>query len=202
MRDKFYWKFHVLPCLDLIPPTVSILSSGKPWTSVYKLSSIPASRTTWPLSRRMWTLCGCKIARTNQSILKEINPEDSLEELTLKLKLQYFGHLMQTVDYWKRPWCWEWLKAKSEEGSRGWDGWIASPIQWTLTSANSGKQWETERPAMQQFMGLQKVGRNLATEQQWVAVHHQADLLPSCSAQPRPAVLSNCALGAVWWPRT
>ena len=38
------------------------------------------------------------IARSNQSILKEINPEDLLEELTLKLKLQYFGHLMQTVD--------------------------------------------------------------------------------------------------------
>ena len=36
--------------------------------------------------------------RSNQSILKEINPEYSLEGLTLKLKLQYFGHLMQTAD--------------------------------------------------------------------------------------------------------
>ena len=36
--------------------------------------------------------------RSNQSILKEINPEYSLEELMLKLKLQYFGHLMQRTD--------------------------------------------------------------------------------------------------------
>ena len=41
--------------------------------------------------------------RSNQSILKEINPEYSLEVLMLKLKLQYFGHLMQKLTYWKRP---------------------------------------------------------------------------------------------------
>ena len=44
--------------------------------------------------------------RSNQSILKEINPEYSLAELMLKLKLQYFGHLMQSATHWKRPWCW------------------------------------------------------------------------------------------------
>ena len=41
--------------------------------------------------------------RSNQSILKEISPECSLEGLMLKLKLQYFGHLMHRIDYWKRP---------------------------------------------------------------------------------------------------
>ena len=40
--------------------------------------------------------------RSNQSILREINPEYSLEGLMLKLKLQYFGHLMQTADSWKK----------------------------------------------------------------------------------------------------
>ena len=44
--------------------------------------------------------------RSNQSILKEINPEYSLEGLMLKLKLQYFGHLMQSADSLKRPQCW------------------------------------------------------------------------------------------------
>ena len=43
--------------------------------------------------------------RSNQSILKEISPEYSLEGLMLKLKLQYFGHLMWRADSWKRPWC-------------------------------------------------------------------------------------------------
>ena len=71
--------------------------------------------------------------RSNQSILKEISSEYSLEGLLLKLKLQYFGHLMWWSDSWKRPWCWKRLKAKGEgEGSgRGWDGWIASWTQWT-----------------------------------------------------------------------
>ena len=70
--------------------------------------------------------------RSNQSILKEINPECSLEGLMLKLKLQYFGHLMWRTDSLeKRPWCWEWLKAGGEGSERGWDGWMASLTQWT-----------------------------------------------------------------------
>ena len=57
--------------------------------------------------------------RSNQSILKEINPEYSLERLMLRL--QYFGHLTWTANSLKRPWCWERLKAK-EGGERGSDG--------------------------------------------------------------------------------
>ena len=60
--------------------------------------------------------------RSNQLILKEISPEYSLEGLMLKLKLQYFGHLMQKLTHWKRPWCWERLKAGGEGDDRGWDG--------------------------------------------------------------------------------
>ena len=50
--------------------------------------------------------------RSNQAILKEIIPEYSLEGLMLKLKLQFFGHLMQTLTHWKRPWCWGRLRAR------------------------------------------------------------------------------------------
>ena len=68
--------------------------------------------------------------RSNQSILKEISPGCSLEGLMLKLKLHYFGHMMWRADSLKRPWCWERLKA-GEGDDRGWDGWMASPTQWT-----------------------------------------------------------------------
>ena len=75
--------------------------------------------------------------RSNQSILKEINPEHSLEGLMLKLKLQYFGHMMQRVNsLWKRSW--ERLKEGRERGDRGWDGWMASRTQWTWVWANFG----------------------------------------------------------------
>ena len=59
--------------------------------------------------------------------------------------------------HWKRPWCWERLKAKGEEVNTGWDNWIASLTQWTWTWANSGRQWGTERPGMLQSMGWRRV---------------------------------------------
>ena len=60
--------------------------------------------------------------RSNQSILNVINPEYSLKGLMLKMKLQYFGHLMERADSLERHWCWEWLKAKGEGSYRRWDG--------------------------------------------------------------------------------
>ena len=62
--------------------------------------------------------------RSNQSILKKISPEYSLEGLMLKLKLQYFGHLMEQPTYWKSHWCWERLTARGEGGNREWDDWM------------------------------------------------------------------------------
>ena len=59
--------------------------------------------------------------KSNQSILREIGPGCSLEGLMLKLKLQYFGHLIKDLTHLKRPWCWERLKAR-EVDDRGWDG--------------------------------------------------------------------------------
>ena len=61
------------------------------------------------LSRVPWTS-----RRSNQSMLKEISPGCSLEGLMLKLKLQYFGHLMWRADSLKRPWGWERLRAGGE----------------------------------------------------------------------------------------
>ena len=90
--------------------------------------------------------------RSNRSILKEISPDYSLEGLMLKLKLQYFSHLMWLT----RPWCWERLKARGEGDDRGWDGWIASLTQWTWVWVNSGNWWWTGRPGMLQSMGLQE----------------------------------------------
>ena len=76
--------------------------------------------------------------RSNQSILKEINPEYSLEGLMLKLKLQYFGHLIQRTESLERPWCWERLKAGGEGNLRGWDGWMASATWWPWVWASLG----------------------------------------------------------------
>ena len=63
-----------------------------------------------------------------------------------------------------------WLKAKGEEGGKGWDGWVATSTQWTWTWANSERWWATGRPGILQSMGLQRVGHDLATEHH----HHQS----------------------------
>ena len=74
----------------------------------------------------------------------------------LKPKLQYFGHLMRKLTHWKRPWCWERLKAGGEGDDRGWDGWMASPTQCTWIWASSGRWWRTRKPGMLQSTGSQK----------------------------------------------
>ena len=101
--------------------------------------------------------------RSNQSILKEISPEYSLEVLMLKLKLQYFGHLMRRTDSLKRPWCWERLKA-GEGDDRGWNVWMASPTWWTWVWASSRSWWWTGKPSVLQSVGLQRIRHDWATE--------------------------------------
>ena len=102
--------------------------------------------------------------RSNQSILKEISPGCSLEGLMLRLKLQYFGHLMRRADSLEKTWCWERLRAGGEGDDRGWDGCMASPTQWTWVWENSGSLWWTRRPGVLQCMGLQRVGHDWVTE--------------------------------------
>ena len=84
------------------------------------------------LFRIPWTA-----SRSNQSILKEINSEYSLEGLMLKLKFHILATWCEKPTLWKRSWCWERLKAGGEGDYRGWDGWMASPTQWTWVWANS-----------------------------------------------------------------
>ena len=59
------------------------------------------------------------VGRSNQSVLKEINPEYSLEGLMLKLKLQYFGLLMQTADSLEKTLMLGKAESEGEEGDRG-----------------------------------------------------------------------------------
>ena len=106
--------------------------------------------------------------RSNQSILKEINPEYSLEGLMLKLKLQYFGHLMRRSDSFEKTLMLGKIRAGGEGDKRGWDGWMASPSlgddseSWVWV--DSGSWWRIGRPGVLQSMGLQRVRHDWATE--------------------------------------
>ena len=96
--------------------------------------------------------------RSYQSILKEISLEYSLEGPMLKLKFQYFGHVMWRTDSLEKILMLGKIEDIFEGDNRGWDGWMASSTQWTWVWASSGGWWWTGRPGMLQSMGSQRVG--------------------------------------------
>ena len=103
--------------------------------------------------------------RSSQSILKEISPEYSLEGLMLRLNA--LATWCKELTHLKRPWCWKRLKVGGEGDNRGWDSWMASPTQWIWVWVNSGSWWWIGRTDVLQSMGLQRVGRDWVTEQNW-----------------------------------
>ena len=98
--------------------------------------------------------------RSNQSILKEINPENSLKELILKLKPQYFGHLMQRTDSLVKTLKLGKIEGGRRRGRQRWDGWMASLTRWTWVWVNSWRWWWTGRPSVLQSIESQRVGRD------------------------------------------
>ena len=69
---------------------------------------------------------------------------------------------------WKRSWCWKRLKAGGEGEDRVWDGWMASPTQWTWVWVGSGSCRRTGKPGVLHSMGMQRVRHNWATELNWM----------------------------------
>ena len=104
--------------------------------------------------------------RSNQSILKAINPEYSLAGLMLKLKLQYFGPLMWRADSLEKTLMMRKIEGRRKGDDEGWESWMASPTPWTWAWASSGSWWWTWKSGMLQSMGSQRVGHNWVTEQE------------------------------------
>ena len=111
---------------------------GRPWELDYKESWALKNWCFWTvvLKKTLESPLGCKEIQPVHP--KGNHPEFSLEGLMLKLKLQYFGHLMHGTYSFERPWCWEKLMARGKGDYRGWDGCMVSPTQWTWVWVNSG----------------------------------------------------------------
>ena len=71
----------------------------------------------------------------------------------------------EELTHWKRPWCWERLKAGGEGDGRGWGGWMVSQTQWTWVWVGSGSWWWTGKTGVLQSTGSQRVGHDWGTEQ-------------------------------------
>ena len=145
-------KVHIAKAMDFLV----VMYECESWTiKKAKCQSIDAFELWfWRILLRVpWTA-----RKSNQSILKEINPEYSLEGLMQKLKLQYFGHLMQKSNSLEKT-----LMLGKIEGRRM--RWLdASSTQWAWVWVYSRRWWRTWKPGVLQSMGSQRAGHNLANE--------------------------------------
>ena len=137
------------------------------WELDYKESWAPKNLCFWTVLLEK-TLESPLVSRSNQSIRKEISPGCSLEGLMLKLKLQFFGHLMQRADSFEKT-----LMLGKIEGrrKRGWQR-----MRWLEGITNSMEMGlcgllelvMPGRPGVLQFIGLQRVGHDWGTELNWI----------------------------------
>ena len=136
------------------------------WELDYKESWVPKNWCFWNvvLEKTLESPLDCKE-------IKRINPKGNQSWIIIRrtdavLKSYTLATWWEKLIYWKRPWCWERLKAGGEGDDRGWDGWLASLIHWTWVWANSRRWWRMAKPGVLQSMGSQRVRHNWVTGQQ------------------------------------
>ena len=132
-----------------------IIKKAKSWTEAFELRC-------W---RRLLT--GPRTAqRSNQSILKEITLNIHWKDWCWSWNSNTLATWCQELTHWKRPWYWE--REKVGEGDdRGWDGWMALPMQWTWVWVRSRNWWWTGKPGKLHFMRPQRVRYGWATQLIW-----------------------------------
>ena len=139
------------------------------WELDYKESQVPKNWCFWTvvLEKTLESPLDCKeiqpvYPKGNQSwvFIGRTDPETETPINTLATWCEELTHL-------KRPWCWERRRAGGEGDDRGWDGWMASPTQWTWVWVNSMSWWWIGKPGMLWSIGSQRVRHNWATELNW-----------------------------------
>ena len=133
---------------------------------------------SWALKN--WSFWTVVLEKTLQSPLdcKEIQPvypkgDQSWKDWCWSWHSNTLATSCKELTHWKRPWCWEGLGAGGEGDNWGQDVWMALPTLWTWVSTSSRTWWWTGSPGVLQFMGLQIVGHDWATELNWTELIHR-----------------------------
>ena len=108
--------------------------------------------------------------RSNQSILKESVLGVHWKDWCWSWNSNSLATWREELTHWKRPWCWERLRAGGEGDDREWDGWMASLTQWTWVWVDFESWWWTWRPGMLWFMWSQRVRHDWVTELNWICL--------------------------------
>ena len=156
-----------------------------------------------------WCFWTVVLEKTLESPLdcKEIQPVhpkgnqswNLLEGLMLKLKIQYFGHLMQRTDSLEKTLMLGKIEDGRRRGQQRRECWMASPTQYTWVWVNSWSWWWTGRPSVQQSIGSQRVRYDCATELNWISsvlihwfLRYHCSLLPSAACPHPTSLIHNC----------
>ena len=155
---------------------------SKLWKARLVKTLVFSSSQTWMLeldhkeswAPKNWCFLTVVLEKTLESPLdfREIQPVHPkgnqswifIERTDAEAEAPILWHLTEELTPWKRPWCWERLRAGGEGDDRGWDGWMASLTRWMWVWE---RRWWTGRPGVLWFMELQRVGHNWATELNW-----------------------------------
>ena len=199
------------------------ITSAFPWTvcleNVYNVSKIRFKwhfLICWSSHKRIQLHPSILVFSTEELMLLNCGVEDSSESLGLQgdptspfwrrsfLGVHWKGWCWswnsntlatscEELTHWKRPWCWERLRAGGEGDDRGWDGWMASSTQWTWVWVDSWSWWWTGRPGLLRLMGSQRAGHDWATELNWkFCKTHCTNDASTSSANPLYQALPLC----------
>ena len=138
------------------------------WELDYKESWLPKNWCFWTvvLEKILESLLDCKE-------IQPVHPKGDLSwvfigRTDVEAETPIFWPPVQRADSLEKTLMLERLRAGGEGDDRGWDGWMASPTQWTWVWVDSGSWWWTGGPGMLQSMGSQRVGHDLVTELNWI----------------------------------
>ena len=137
------------------------------WELNHKERWVPKNWCFWTMVLEKALKSPLDWRRLNQLVLKDINPECSLEWLMVKLKLQFYGPLMQKTDSFEKTLMLRTTEGREEGDDGGWDGWMAALTPWTWVWGSSGCWWWRGKPGMLQSMGWQGVGYDWAIQLNW-----------------------------------
>ena len=155
----FYKLDSVLKCRDITLPTkVYIVKAVVFPVAMYVGENWTVKREGW--APRNWCFQTVGLEKILESPLdskeiKPVNPKGNIHWKDWCWRSNTLATWCEELTHWKRPWCWERLRAGGEGDDRGWDGWMASLTQRPWVGVNSGSWWWTGRPGVLRFMGSQ-----------------------------------------------